>query len=121
MKTASAVLCVALGGCASIVSGTQQDIMVKTQPVGARCKLANDKGEWVVPVTPDKVAVHRSEMPLNVECYKDKLLGGTSVAVDGTSDRKEWSALGGGLIGTSIDKSTGAAYAYPETINVLLK
>lgn len=121
MKITLSVLCLMLSGCASVVSGTSQDIRVETEPSGGDCQLLNDRGSWLILSAPGVVSVHRSKGDLIVECHKGILKGSGRLHVDGTSDRKIWSALGGGLISLSVDKSSGAAYAYPEVIHVELK
>jgi hypothetical protein len=41
-------LLAALGGCASVVKGTDQQVLVETTPEGASCVLQNDKGSYPV-------------------------------------------------------------------------
>lgn len=54
-----------LTGCASIVDGTHENVMVITTPVtDAHCTLTNSKGEWYVNSTPGSVEVHRDFNPL---------------------------------------------------------
>lgn len=109
-----------LAGCASVISGTSQDVYVKSNPQGAECSLTNDKGAYFV-LTPKVISIHRSVKPLEISCLKGSLKGRQIISIDVDSDRKGWSMLGGGMIGLSIDKNSGAAYAYPDEITVELK
>ena len=110
-----------LGGCASIVSGTNQPLTVETKfndnaLAGASCKLVNDKGEWFV-TTPGSVTVHRAYGPLAVDCTKGASHGSASIK-SGTKAMAYGNILFGGLIGAGVDVGTGAAYDYPNVITV---
>ncbi|MSP87337.1 MAG: hypothetical protein EXQ92_00785 [Alphaproteobacteria bacterium] len=67
-------LCCALvlqltAACASIMSGTTQDVVVETAPrPGAECTLANGHGSWTVAATPGTTKVHRAYGDLLVNC-----------------------------------------------------
>lgn len=111
----------ALGACASIVSGQHQSISVRTYPDdGAKCQLNNSKGEWFVPSTPGSVDIRRAYGDLDVVCTKGNRTGLTRV-----SSRTKGMALGnvifGGVIGAGVDVGTGAAYDYPQVIRVTLE
>lgn len=111
---------VLLTGCASIVDGTSQTVMVNTSPTqGASCKLQNNSGTWFVHNTPGSVALHKSGRPLLITCEKGKLLG---ILAQKPAMKKmvAGNAVFGGLIGAEIDSSDGAAYRYPEQIIVPL-
>jgi hypothetical protein len=116
--TASLLLC----GCASIVSGQNQSLSVTAKNggadvAGARCTLANDKGTWYA-TTPGSVTVRRSFNDLSVNCALDGADPGALLVKSSTKGMAFGNILFGGLIGASVDVSTGAAYDYPEIVVV---
>jgi hypothetical protein len=109
----------ALGGCASIVSGSMQSVSVDTPGCeGARCELSNDKGRWYVPLTPGSVSLQRSYNNLQVVCRKGDVAA-TPVSVASTTKGMAFgNILFGGVIGAGVDVGSGAAYDYPQSISV---
>ena len=109
-----------LSGCASIVSGTNQSLTVETPGcAGASCKLTNDKGAWAV-TTPGSVVVNRAYGPLTVVCSKEGASDATAVVESSTKGMAFGNVLFGGIIGAGVDMKTGAAYDYPNLIQVPL-
>ncbi|TDY16900.1 hypothetical protein B0G81_8035 [Paraburkholderia sp. BL6665CI2N2] len=125
MKKASlsSVAClVALSGCASIVSGTNQVVSVHTvkgaeELAGPACKLENNKGAWFVK-SPGTVTVHRAYSDLTIRCEKDGIDPGIATIKSSAKGMAFGNILFGGLIGAGVDMSTGAAYDYPALITV---
>lgn len=78
---ATAALCVALGGCATITEGTTQNILVEVVPATGTCVLSR-KGETLGASTPEHrvVNVSKSMNDINFQCSapghqdKDELL-----------------------------------------------
>lgn len=113
-----------LGGCASIVSGQNQSVSVEAVspagPVsGAQCQLTNNKGTWFVS-TPGSTLVQRSFEDLSVRCEKAGYEPNVLTFKSATKGMAFGNILFGGLIGASIDVSTGAAYDYPALLTVPL-
>ena len=111
-----------LVGCASITTGTNQSVSVKTGSVsGAQCSLENNKGTWYIPSTPGSVVVNRSFNDLSVKCEKK----GYPLASKSVSSSTKAMAFGnvvfGGVVGAGVDIADGAAYDYPNTINVPMR
>ncbi len=79
--------------------------------------MTNDKGTWFV-TTPGSVSVHRSLDDLTLVCTKDGFAPATDVEKSSTKGMAFGNILFGGLIGTAVDVSTGAAYDYPTLISV---
>jgi hypothetical protein len=109
-------------GCASIVSGTNQSLSITSNSAGndvagAKCTLTNDKGSWFA-TTPGSVTVHRSFNDLAVNCTLDGLEPGVATFKSSTKGMAAGNILFGGLIGVGVDVSTGAAYDYPNVIQV---
>lgn len=115
------IISLCLTSCASVTTGTNQSISVNTEPEkGATCELHNDKGTWYVSSTPGSVVVHRAYSDLNIVCRKGEKTGNT-VVKSTTKGMAFGNILVGGIIGTGVDISTGAAYDYPTSISVFLK
>jgi len=121
MTVAALAVCLTTG-CASIVSGQNQSVSVKTNNngadvAGANCELKNDKGTWFTS-TPGSVTVRRSFNDLAVTCKVEGLDAGVANVKSSTKAMAFGNILFGGVIGAGVDMSTGAAYDYPEIINV---
>ena len=113
-----------LGGCASIVLGSNQSLSVDSLSKGtkvaqATCTLMNNKGTWFV-TTPGTVTVHRSYDDLSVKCEKDGLQPGIVTVKSSTKGMAFGNILFGGVIGAGVDAGTGAAYDYPALITVMM-
>jgi hypothetical protein len=109
-------------GCASIVSGQNQSVSVTTLNkgdalAGAKCSLANDKGTWYT-TTPGSVTVRRSFNDLSVNCAFDGLDTGITMVKSATKGMAFGNILFGGFIGIGVDAATGAAYDYPDNVQV---
>lgn len=116
-------LLVVLSGCASIVSGQNQGVAIKTvdsngkDVVGAFCELSNDDGKWLI-TTPGTASVDRSSQNLQIICKKEGMIDGIFSAQSKTKKMAWGNLLFGGLIGAGVDISTGAAFDYPSLIIV---
>ena len=113
----------ALGGCAALVTGEVQPVIVETHLQGApysgaHCTLTNGKGQWTV-TTPDSVSIHRAYGNLAVNCVAEVLQGSTSIS-SATKGMAFGNIVLGGIIGGAVDVGTGAAYGYPAVIVVEL-
>lgn len=107
----------ALGGCASITSGTSQTIAVETarndQAVtGANCRITSDKGTWNV-VTPATFEIPKSSSDARIVCEKAGEPKGEAVAKSSFKSNTVGNVLIGGIIGIGVDAMTGAMWAYP--------
>lgn len=109
------------GGCAAITEGTSQDLLVGTTPVsGASCQIQNEKGSWSVASTPATVSISKARGALNVSCKHPQGGEGSAMVESSLAAMTFGNALIGGLIGVTIDTTTGAAFFYPETVTVAL-
>lgn len=119
-RTLILLACLAqLTGCASIVSGTRQNITVHNGSVsGAVCTLTNSKGNWLVGNTPHSVFVHRAYDDLQIECKKPGYKTAYHNAISSTRVLAFGNIVFGGVIGAAVDIVDGAAYDYPYSIYV---
>ena len=113
-----------LTGCASITGGTQQSVSVETRKdavavTGAECELTNAKGKWFI-ATPGSTQIQRSHDPLLITCKKPDYDVGRASVESVARAGMAGNILFGGLIGVAIDHSSGAAYDYPNLIQVAM-
>jgi hypothetical protein len=112
---------IALSGCASITTGTSQEIVISTTPEGAKCVLIRQSASiGEVASTPGTVKVSKDSHGITVTCTKDGYQsGGQFLAAE-----FEGSTLGniliGGLIGATIDAADGADNRYPDSASITL-
>ena len=108
-------------GCATIVSGTTQEIALTTPGAeGAQCSLTSPDGSYSV-VTPGAVTVGRSKHDIKVRCVKPGFSDGTAVIV---STAEGWTAgniVVGGPVGLITDSATGAQNEYPKKLKVAMR
>src|SRR5262245_60518029 len=105
-------------GCATIVSGSTQDISVSSVPAGAT--VTADPGGWKA-TTPGTLTLKRKDGPYKVTFT---LEGHDPYSVWLTTDTNAWlwgNLIIGGIIGLIVDTSTGAYQKLsPEEINANL-
>lgn len=105
--------------CASIISGTTQDVVVETAPrPGAECTLANGHGTWTVAATPGTTKVHRAYGDLLVNCTHREGDQAATTVPSTTGLPVFGNIILGGLIGITVDLVSGAAWDYPNVIKV---
>lgn len=108
-----------LSGCASMTTGTQQSLSVRTTACpGASCQLKNSKGLWYVNSTPGSVSVHRAYGDMTVTCQKQGYSDVTDTVPSSTKGMAATNVIWGVFIpvGVAVDAGTGAAYDYPSEI-----
>jgi hypothetical protein len=117
--SAAFILC----GCASVVSGTTQQILISSSPEqGADCVADNEVGRWSF-VTPAAIEVHKSQSPLRIVCHK----AGWRDTKDFLTPGMNSTAMVGmllpyaGIVNAAVDGSDGAAMEYPRQFNVVLR
>lgn len=111
-----------LASCASIVSGTRQQVAISTDPVdGAKCQLTNKHGSWIVPKTPGVTNVHRDFDDLDITCNKPGYQSAHKTVKSHTKALVFGNLIAGGVVGGGIDVVSGAAYNYPEQIIVPMR
>ena len=109
-------------GCASITSGDEQVVSVETySPAGAvsgaNCKLQNKKGFYYI-TTPGSLRVFRDYGDLTVTCDKP----GLPTSIVRFKSKTGYTVAGNILfpIGAMVDVASGAAYAYPALMRVMM-
>lgn len=116
-----AILPILLCGCASMINGSSQQLVIQTVPFGATCELVrNGSSIGAVVKTPGTITVSRSSYPLIVICNKEGYVTSTYTLEAKEDFSVMGSALTGGYIGYRIDKDHGANYAYKEESTIIL-
>ena len=106
----SAVL--ALAGCATIVTGTSQEVRVDTPGhPGAQCVLSSAEVTNVTVTTPATANVPRSKHNISVTCTKG-CYRGKGVIPSYVEAMAAGNVLLGGVIGAGIDAASGALNKY---------
>ncbi len=122
MKTSSMVMvCIAFlaNGCASILSDGQMNMTVSSEPENATCELSNKEGRYVVK-TPGTIPIDTTCSPMTVVCKK---AGYKTIQreLDYSHKGETWgNIIAGGGIGYLVDRSTGAACEYPQSLTITL-
>ena len=122
LRWATPAILMLLTGCASITTGNRQTLLVQTAndsgPVeGAVCELTSDKGSWQVQ-TPGAVTVDVSYQDLLAKCTATGHATALMAFKSTTKPMAFGNVLAGGLIGATIDISSGAAYRYPSQLTI---
>jgi hypothetical protein len=118
-------LAAALGGCATLTDSNEQLVELHTiaghrEIAGVGCVLANDAGRWFV-LAPGRVTITRSAKALTIDCAREGV-GGSREQVDSRFDTGKLLGnlvVSGGL-GYLVDRRSGAGFAYPPTLTILM-
>lgn len=128
LKTLSAgslllAITVTMSACASFTHESDQQIHLTTydqngaKVKGASCKLSNDFRQSTVD-TLGQIRVHRSYTDLLIECKKPGYSDANARVVSRANAGMYGNVLTAG-IGALFDHSTGAAYTYPQQVDLV--
>jgi len=127
MKNAAAfgfVCLFLLSGCASVIEGRSQEVVVKTEPAGASCVLVRkDMPLGTIVPTPGTIYLEKTKDNISVTCSKEGYLA-SNMTLESKYPENNWLyILVGGPIGWGVDSVTGADnyYATPVTIKLQKK
>ena len=117
--TAAVFAAVSLSGCASIISGTSQEIKVVTNPPGANCQLVRD-GVVIGQVyqTPGNVTIDKTKNDITLVCRKDGYQEASYVNHSGIDGATYGNIVLGGAVGWGVDSSIGADNRYDSVVNL---
>src|SRR4051812_12102563 len=117
--TLSAV-CVALSltGCASIVTGTSQQVTIDSNPGGAKCLVYRNGGRVHEGTTPMVFTIDKSGKDLDIACADAANHQARGVSRAGMQPWVLGNIIFGGLIGLVIDASSGAIVKYDTPVMV---
>lgn len=110
-----------LANCATVTTGSSQDINVSTEPPGARCELSREGGlVGVANPTPATVKVDKSTKAITVTCRREGFDDEVAVLTSDFQAMTLGNVLLGGLIGVAIDAGSGAMNRYPDSTTILM-
>jgi hypothetical protein len=110
-----------LPGCASIISGSSDEIGVATNPPGADCILYREGANiGRINPTPGKLVVSRSYNDITAKCNKEGYDEGAGTAGSGFNGWVLGNLVFGGLVGVVIDTATANATGYDSELLVTL-
>jgi hypothetical protein len=109
-----------LTGCASVISGTSQEITINTTPAGADCQILREGKVVGRAFTPETVKVERTKHDLTVECTKAGYQKTSVINESGSEGAVLGNILLGGGIGWAVDSARGADNEYQDTMNINL-
>ena len=109
-----------LSGCATVITGTRQDIQVESQPAGAVCTFTRAGQTLGSVTTPGSLKVKRDAEPMTVVCTRADYEEARAVMHARTEMATVASAIIGGFIATHIDRGSGAANRYETSLRIEL-
>ncbi len=114
---------VSISGCATVLSGVDQEIAVNTTPPGAACEVFRDGTRIAsVPSTPGTVEVDKTKHDLKILCRKNGYLETEAVLPSGAESSVFANIFfgGTGLVFWGLDSITGADNSYPSAHAITL-
>ncbi|NJO56079.1 MAG: hypothetical protein HC834_06680 [Rhodospirillales bacterium] len=110
---AAASIGLAVGGCATIVKGTTQQVSIVTPNApGAECTLVSDGIGTKVVTTPATIVLDKSQHNIAVTCKKRCFQDGTGIISSHTESMAAGNIIAGGVIGLGVDAASGAMNRY---------
>jgi hypothetical protein len=115
----AALLPFVLAGCATLLSGTEQQIKIITACKGiimpTTCFASNDKGNWSFD-TPSTIKVNKSALELTISC-KGGLIGNYTYKATSNATLPMWGNIfAGGGVGALVDMQNSTGFEYPSII-----
>jgi hypothetical protein len=121
-RLASLAAFLAAAGCASIITGTSQQIAIATMPSGAKCVVSREgQAMAMVEPTPGMATVRKDKHDILVTCDKEGYQTATQYLHSGIEAGAFGNIIAGGLIGWGVDSATGADNKYPETTTLVMQ
>jgi hypothetical protein len=107
-----------LCSCATVVSGTSQDVAVETEPQGARCTFSRgaegDLGS--IGPTPGKLHLTRRKEAVTITCTRDGFEPSVETVESIFTGATVGNILLGGIVGAAVDAASGANNWYPDRV-----
>ncbi len=121
-----AAAAVVLSGCATLLEGTSQEILITTNPAGATCTLERE-GQTIATVntTPGAALVKRRKHDITVRCKKDGFEEAVYVNDSGLASGAVAGNVAADLVLTAglssiVDSASGADNQYESTVNITM-
>jgi len=115
------VLAFGLANCASILSGTTQEVVVNTNPPGADCVLNRlDESIGSVNPTPGGVTIQKTKEDITIVCNLEGYQEATHLSNSGIQASTWGNIVLGGPVGWAVDSARGADNYYDTPVNITL-
>lgn len=115
------MLVLSVCGCASIMEGTTQEVLINTSPEGANCAL-NREGQTIARVnpTPGAVTIKKTKDDITIVCTKAGYEKATYINKSGSEGATFGNIILGGGIGWAVDSANGSDNKYDSPVNISL-
>lgn len=111
-----------LSGCASVIEGRSQEVVVKTTPAGASCSLVRgDVTLGTVTPTPGMLYLEKTKADITVTCSKSGYADTSKVLTSGYPENNWLYILVGGPVGWGIDSASGSDNLYESPVMLTLQ
>jgi hypothetical protein len=117
---------VLVSGCATLLEGTSQEILISTNPAGATCTLERE-GQVIATVTatPGAALVKRRKHDITVRCKKDGFQDATYINDSGLASGAVAGNVAADLLLTGglssiVDSASGADNQYESAVNITM-
>ena len=116
----------ALTGCATIIEGTSQEIMVVTNPPGASCVLEREGQQIaVIGVTPAATLIKKTKHDITIKCHKAgfeeaMFLDHSGLASGAVAGNVAADLLLTAGLSSIIDSASGADNKYDSPVNITM-
>jgi hypothetical protein len=111
----------ALGGCATVVRGTTQQIAVNTPGVsGAMCTLTSSAIGSRIVSTPATVTVEKGRENISVRCTAECYSDGVGIVASSVEGTTAGNLILGGVVGLGVDAASGAINSYASQTDILM-
>ena len=117
---------IGLGSCSSIVQGTDQSIIVNTNPPEATCALTREGQDiGAVLSTPGSVTVSKTKHDITITCEREGYQTATYIADSGWESGSGAAGIALDVfltlgVSSAIDSATGADNKYPSPMNLTM-
>jgi uncharacterized protein YceK len=115
-----------LTGCATLLEGTSQEILISTNPAGATCTLERE-GQTIatVAMTPGAALVQRRKHDITIRCKKDGFQEAVYINNSGLASGAVAGNVAADLLLTAglssiVDSASGADNQYESTVNITM-
>lgn len=115
-----------VSGCATLLEGTSQEILVSTNPSGAMCTLERE-GQTIATVsaTPAAALVQRRKHDITVRCKKEGFQEAIYINNSGLASGAVAGNVAADLLLTAglssiVDSASGADNQYESTVNITM-
>jgi len=108
-----------ISGCAAVIEGRSQEVVVKTNPEGARCTLVrNDIPLGTILTTPGTLYIKKTKDDISIKCVKMGYKNHKVVLKSGSPKDNLLYILVGGPIGWGVDSATGSDNYYQSPVMI---